>query len=536
MMAPLSGPPERGEPSLSGEGVATAGGRGGAEAPRGRARTFLRRAAYVLVGLPALWQIALLVRICASRLCYPMDIEWNESGFLYQAYRVINGLPIYGPPSQGFLPYPYPPGYTLILALAGRLFGLDYSTGRAVSLLFFVVGSAVLAREVWVHHSARRGAPLWALLSLGTIAASFPVTGGWYDLVRNDTMTMALVVIAAALVGAERPTRVRTGLAAAALVAAVFTRQPAAFFAVWICAFALWRSRRLGLMLTLCTGAGCVALLAALILTTHGWAWTYILGIYARHTLRLGYLWMGVGIAARFAPFVLLIPLLVRVLALGRQLSPRAVLWSGMIACALPASLLPFAKIHGWRNDLLPVVFLLGPVSIILLSDLLASLEARGRSSPAFRWLLLIGLSLFLVKRNYVPSEYIVTPQRREQAEVANRFIAKLQGGVLVPNQPFLAVRNGQTTPQIHTQAYADAFLSFVPGLDFFGYVRRANARWAVLSNKQLPPVREWILEDYEVVGRLPVQVTTMTGFPCGPLVLARRRTGPMKSARTVPE
>jgi len=526
MTASLSGPPEREEPSLSGEGGATAASRGGPETSRGRARTFLRRAAYVLVGLPALWQIALLVRILTSRLGYPMDIEWNESGFLYQAHRLMHGLPIYGPPSQGFLPYPYPPGYTVMLALAGRIFGLDYSTGRAVSLLFFIAGSAVLAREVWVHCSARRSAPLWVLLSLGTIAASFPVTGGWYDLVRNDSMTMALVVIAAALVGAERPTRLRTGLAAAALIAAVFTRQPAAFFAVWICSFALWRSRRFGLMLTLATGLGCVVLLVALVLTTHGWAWTYILGIYAKHTVRLDGFWPGMDIVARFAPFVVLIPILVPLLALRRQLSPRAVLWSGMFACALPAALLPFAKVHGWRNDLLPIVFLLGPVSIILFADMLASLEARGRSGPAFRWLLLIGLSLFMVKRSYAPTEYIVTQQRQEQAEVVNRFIAGLQGGVLVPDLPFLAVRNGQTTPQIHTQAYADAFLSQVPGLDFFGYVRRSDARWAVLSDRQLSPVREWIQKDYEVIGPLPAPLTTMTGWRFG-FVLARRRAAP---------
>ena len=46
----------------------------------------------------------LVSRFWAARVGYRWDIEWLESSGLYQAYRVMRGLPIYGPPRSGLLP------------------------------------------------------------------------------------------------------------------------------------------------------------------------------------------------------------------------------------------------------------------------------------------------------------------------------------------------------------------------------------------------------------------------------------------------
>ena len=40
----------------------------------------------------ALWPIVVLLGVFASRLTYPMDLEWCEGGILYQAKRLLSGL------------------------------------------------------------------------------------------------------------------------------------------------------------------------------------------------------------------------------------------------------------------------------------------------------------------------------------------------------------------------------------------------------------------------------------------------------------
>jgi 4-amino-4-deoxy-L-arabinose transferase-like glycosyltransferase len=223
-----------------------------------------------LVALPAFWHIALLGWLFAVRLSYPMDIEWMEGGVLYHAYRFMHGLDIYGRVSQGFLPYPYPPGYFALLGIAGGIFGLDYGTGRALSVLFFAIACAVMAREVRRHYAGRPHATAMAIVSVGWIAATFPVVGGWYDLIRNDSMVMALVVLGAALVSDERPSTRRVLGAACALTAAVFAKQTAAFFIPWIVLFLVVRSPRRGVLLAVVTGGAALAILGLLGAPTGG--------------------------------------------------------------------------------------------------------------------------------------------------------------------------------------------------------------------------------------------------------------------------
>ena len=117
--------------------------------PSSRAARLALFLADLVLLAPAAWQIAALVWIFASRITYPMDIEWMEGGALLHAHRFLRGEPVYGPPSQGFIPYPYPPLHFVTIAAVGKVFGLDYWTGRAVSIFFFALACAVIFREAW---------------------------------------------------------------------------------------------------------------------------------------------------------------------------------------------------------------------------------------------------------------------------------------------------------------------------------------------------------------------------------------------------
>src|SRR6185369_16069281 len=106
-----------------------------------RAGVFL---GWLLLALPALYQIGLLVEAIAGRVCYPYDLEWMEGGMLHHALRIRLGEGIYAPPSVDFIPYLYTPLYPTLLALFGGPSGPSYLLGRAVSVagLVGIAGTA----------------------------------------------------------------------------------------------------------------------------------------------------------------------------------------------------------------------------------------------------------------------------------------------------------------------------------------------------------------------------------------------------------
>ena len=139
---------------------------------------------------PAIVQLATFAWIVLSRAAYPMDIEWLEGGELYQAYRLMHGLSVYGSPDVGYLPLLHPPGHFVVLALAGKIFGLDYATGRLVSVAFFALASASVAREIASRCATRRERLAVPLVGVAMALTSYPVVSGVYDLTRNDTTAL----------------------------------------------------------------------------------------------------------------------------------------------------------------------------------------------------------------------------------------------------------------------------------------------------------------------------------------------------------
>lgn len=76
----------------------------------------------------ALWPLSVLVYVFFARMFYPIDLEWCEGGALYEAYRLIHGLPLYSRVDPAWAPLPYPPAHTALLALVGVLH-LDFGLG-----------------------------------------------------------------------------------------------------------------------------------------------------------------------------------------------------------------------------------------------------------------------------------------------------------------------------------------------------------------------------------------------------------------------
>ncbi|MEZ4366752.1 MAG: hypothetical protein R2939_10755 [Kofleriaceae bacterium] len=206
-------------------------------------RRALTVCAWVLVAAPALYQLGLLATAIAGRVSYPYDLEWMEGGLLHHAERIGGGGGIYVPPSIDFIPYLYTPLYPGLLAALGKVVGLGYTLGRAVSVLALVgLAGVALASLVGPARRARARAVdltgpalAGAVVALGVFAAAYPYVEGWYDLVRADTLALLMItggIHAAARWGGRHG--VGPALLGALMGLAFFTKQTAILYVAWV--------------------------------------------------------------------------------------------------------------------------------------------------------------------------------------------------------------------------------------------------------------------------------------------------------------
>ena len=224
-----------------------------------------------------------LVQAWQARLAYPYDLEWMEGGMLAHAWRVQQGLPLYDAPSAEWVPYVYPPLYSWLLAAVGSLVGLNYETGRGLSLLATAAAALaagwIAARGRGVRPDAIAGA-LAAVTFLGTWRAS----GAFFDMVRPDALFVALTGWALALpvlTGAGIGAPIASGLLLTAAFAA--KHNAAAFGLPLLGAYAARGGRREAGAFLAGSLLPALAFVGAMQWTTDGWFLTYLLEVPASH-------------------------------------------------------------------------------------------------------------------------------------------------------------------------------------------------------------------------------------------------------------
>ncbi len=267
-----------------------------------------------LVALGAgLVPLAVLYHIFWSRLSYPLDLEWMEGGMLVHAKRLADGQGLYVAPSVDFGSFLYTPLYPWLLGWLGKIFGLGYTLGRTLSVLCLTATFGIMARAALraagvprrVRWSAPASPPVprwgpggigldalaFAALSGGAVAVAFSFTGGWYDLVRNDGLQIALSAGGLYALGVAGRTYKGVVVAGLLLGLAFFAKQTAVFpilaAGTGLCLI------RLRLVPLLVAVVGAVAGLGTLALNhaTHGWFWFYIFELHQSHRTTPAQVW-----------------------------------------------------------------------------------------------------------------------------------------------------------------------------------------------------------------------------------------------------
>jgi hypothetical protein len=472
--------------------------RGGAPSWRARPSTLFLAVALV----PAVAQLVCFVVALAMRARYPMDLEWLEGPQLYEAFRIAHGLPVFGSPSQGFVPCPYPPLYHLVVAIVGRCFGFDYWNGRVVSDASIAVVIAGQTLAVLRAAPSRRLGWVLATMGAAAVAASYRPLEVSMDLARVDMMGFALIIVAA-LLAQRRPLGLGRAVGlGVTMCAAVYTKQTNVFYVAWIVAFVAWRDRRGALV------AGGVAVgLASTVLVllqeaTGGWFWTWMT-IMRHHPIEPGRV-------ALTGPVVLGCMVIVglAVLAFHRRgwLREPTRMWCGMLAASVPACVPPTLTGGGWVNNLIGLAMVALLLALLLICDALAASKAP---EAAQRWMVAV-LSAVLFGALYDPMLNVPDGAHVHDVEALHAMVRSLDGDVLVPMYPFVPARDGRSTPQVSLLAYLDSDGKGGLDLDVPDAIRSKKPRWVVLAGHGLEErVPGWLGPGY-VEDRLDLRVQAL--------------------------
>jgi hypothetical protein len=224
--------------------------------------------------------------VWSQRVGYPFDLEWMEGGMLAHAWRVDHGLPIYGPPSIDFIPFVYPPGYTWLVAALSQVFGLSPELGRAVSIFSILAAAAALA---WAARRAGTSS-VTALAAAAVFLGTYPQSGAFYDIVRPDSLSLALLGWAIAI-GAED--RKNAPVAAGLLLAGAFlVKQSAAVLGVPIALALALRDWRAAARFTIASVVPSLLMVGLLQWTSGGHFLTWLVAVPASHVLAWSRAWI----------------------------------------------------------------------------------------------------------------------------------------------------------------------------------------------------------------------------------------------------
>jgi hypothetical protein len=297
----------------------------------------------------------------------------------------------------------------------------------------------------------------------------------------------------------------------------LYAKQTNVFLVAALCLFSIWRDGKRAVFLIATLGVTSAGTFAWLAWRTDG-AFAGWLFNTVHHALEPSAPAKYLGRLLAHAPFLFFVPFLVQRVSARGGLSPSSRLWLGTLLAAVPASLLPYVKVEGADNALMPLLFLAGPVTLMVAGDALSrglsggrdgAVPSHGPGASRLAWIGLIVQALICVQHLYDPRLGRPSPEARQRAESLNREIAGLRGGVVCPLDSFLPAVNGHHTEQAHWLSHADAMLARRAGVTVASYtswLTETLPRWVVLAGApEEAAILQAIAARYALVAELPV-------------------------------
>lgn len=392
----------------------------------------------------------------AFRLAYPFELEWQEGGMLDHVVQLDEGRDLYPEPSADFIPFIYPPIYTLVTWVFSQVFSIGFFAGRLVSVLASL-GTAWL---IFAFVKRRTGSLGWAFVAGSFFFALYPVTAFWFDLVRVDSLALCLIVAAFCLSAREH--RFAPIAVAGCLFLAFLTKQTAAVFIVFAAFHYLVNSRRklLYFAATLVVLSGLALILAGA--EGRRMFFYYVFSVPARHGVdsdRVKIFFVN----DLFAKISFLLAVLVFVSA--PDWTDLKALWTTLRKSSLPfflgaAALSSFMTRLHWGSAANARLHLYVFVVVAVFSLMTPGRLDRLRDFTNALFVLLIFQLAVCV---YNPVAMIPTAEDRAAGDRFLNTVRGLQGKVLIPDHGFYATLAGKNR-SYHSMAFFDLHRQNQPG------------------------------------------------------------------------
>jgi 4-amino-4-deoxy-L-arabinose transferase-like glycosyltransferase len=404
-----------------------------------------------LLGTVSLVPVAAYLVVAVQRVGYPYELTYFEGSTVEIMARVVAGEPLYAAPTDAWTPWPYPPLYFWLSAALAHLTGVTLLPMRLLSLAASLAAFAMLALVV------RRvgGSTLSGLAAAGLFAATYPVSGAWFDTARVDSLLLALL-LAAVYVGLRARTWRGGLLMGTVLFLAFLTKQSALIVAVPVLLWLCWRRRPVGVAATMTVGLTVVASTAVGDVTTGGWYSQYVVRQLTSQTWALQWLY-AFWLQDLLAPFSISLVVMAGALAVWWRLGGRPS-WRGLgddtaYLLAVVLGLLATswaARLHegGYANVSMPAQ---AAVALVL-GCLLARILRSARATTG----VVVGLAAALLLQAGVMTRWqptvLPSANDRRAGDLFVATLSRLPGRVLVPTHPYYLRMAGLPT---HASAIA---------------------------------------------------------------------------------
>ncbi len=374
-----------------------------------------------VVGLIALWfavpVVKRVVEAMLERRTFPGDLEWMEGATLMTAVRLRDGLPIYGDPAVDYIPFIYPPGFAWLVSL----YDVSYEGGRSLSIAAIGVAAAALV------YGARRLGFAWsaALATVGLLAATWDDSGTFFDLVRTDSLALAL--LGWALVLGDGPTRAHTVASGLCLALAFTTKQHVAAFGLPI---GIWHWRvhgwRRAALFAAASAGPALAFSGVMIVATEGRFFTWIARLATSHGIVVPRLIPGAQKECWQA-----LPIITTAALAVPMWMVRKSYWAGVSFTALIVASLMRGHTGGYLNVLMPLMWV---------QALLPAVAAAGVGTSYARVLatLLVAAQCYAVRAEDL-KRFLPQPGEAERILALVDELRDLPDPILIPHAPFYA-------------------------------------------------------------------------------------------------
>ena len=135
--------------------------------------------------------VAAYLVVVLQRIGYPYELTYFEGSTVEVTGRVAAGLPLYGPPTTAYTPWPYPPLYFWVTGALAEVTGV---TLRRCGWCRSSRASRSSSCSCW-SCGEPGGAPSPVSWPAGLYAATFRVSGAFADTARVDSLLLALLLV-----------------------------------------------------------------------------------------------------------------------------------------------------------------------------------------------------------------------------------------------------------------------------------------------------------------------------------------------------